>query len=187
MISSEGWLITNYYTSSQNDKIHFFVASQSVPADSSISTGLMLCTTANPKVFVLQCGVKVDFYHPGRRKSAVIVFALYGFAHGEGYVHAFSYPSTQQIGSHDAHILLDLWERSLMMQLSGITWQTSDTPRPPPESLPLQATEGFIIKNRHCVLSNAALYNDHVGLIGSNQASALVNEESSAECGCCCV
>lgn len=34
-------------------------------------------------------------------------------------------PSTQQIESHDAHILSDRRERSVMMQLSGFTWQTS--------------------------------------------------------------
>lgn len=51
-------------------------------------------------------------------------------AHEEGYVCAFLSPSTQQIESHDAHILPDLREKSAMMQLSGITRQTSHTPWP---------------------------------------------------------
>lgn len=64
----------------------------------------------------------------GLEESAAVASALFTvFAHREGYVFAFLSPSTQQIESHDAHILRDLWEKSVMMQLSGNTWQTSGT------------------------------------------------------------
>lgn len=48
--------------------------------------------------------------------SALSFFFCIGvFAHEEGDICAFVSPSTQQIESHDAHILLDLWEKSVMM------------------------------------------------------------------------
>lgn len=47
--------------------------------------------------------------------SALYFFCIGVFAHEEGDICAFVSPSTQQIESHDAHILLDLWEKSVMM------------------------------------------------------------------------